>query len=51
MILAIGNNSIYEVDSFKEVKKSLNKHGEDIVLFKQDNCLVGEYLSFSVNNS
>lgn len=46
MLLAIGNSSEYERCSFDAVQRSLAVHGHEILLFKQDACLEGEYVSF-----
>lgn len=48
MILAIGNSSNYEVNSFLAVQKALRKNGHDAILFKQDQCLSGEFLGFQI---
>lgn len=48
MILAIGNSGVAEMKAFQEFFIELNKQGVDAVIFKQDRCLEGEYLSFEV---
>lgn len=50
MILAIGNSGAYEFAAYSEVVKVLKNHGHDAVLFKQDRCLEGDYLTFEVKN-
>lgn len=47
-ILALGNTSAYGFGAFREIEKEVNKRGCEMVLFKQDKCLEGEYLSFSI---
>lgn len=46
MILAVGNSSSLEFEAFATVEACIREKGEDIVLFKQDRCLEGEYLSY-----
>ena len=48
MILAIGNSGVYEVEAFAAVARFLSVSGHEVVLFKQDKCLDGEYLAFEV---
>lgn len=50
MILAIGNSCVYEVSAFNAVFEILKKRGHDAILFKQDKCLEGEFLTFEVKN-
>lgn len=50
MILAIGNSGNYEVEAFNEVFKALERYGQKALLFKQDQCLAGEYLIYEVIN-
>lgn len=50
MILAIGNASVYELSAFNSVCEILKQRGHKAVLFKQDKCLEGEFLTFEVIN-
>lgn len=49
-ILALGNTNAYSFGAFQEVEKAIRDRGHEIILFKQDKCLEGEYLSFSIEN-
>jgi glutathione synthase/RimK-type ligase-like ATP-grasp enzyme len=46
-ILAIGNSTNLEVDSYEAVRKHVQRLGGEMVLFQQDHCLKGAYLNFS----
>lgn len=48
MILAVGNSGSYEVKAYSAVVDALQRRGYNALLFKQDKCLNGEYLSFDV---
>lgn len=50
MILAIGNSTSFEVESFKMVVDILVKKGIRAILFKQDQCLKGETLVYEMKN-
>ncbi len=50
MILTIGNSSVYEVDAFHAVFTALKERGHKALLFKQDECLVGETLIFEIRD-
>jgi hypothetical protein len=47
-ILTIGNSSTYEVGAFELVKEYLVAMSHEVVLFRQDLCLSGDFLSFEV---
>lgn len=49
-ILTVGNSSTYEVGAFKLVEKHLISMGHEIVLFRQDLCLAGDFLSFEITS-
>lgn len=50
MILSIGNSGTYEIEAFRIVLDELRKNGYEAVHFKQDNCLMGEYLMYKIIN-
>lgn len=50
MILAIGNSGVYEVKAFQAVFAAIEKYGKSAKLFKQDKCLLGEYLNFEITD-
>lgn len=49
MILAIGNSGVNEIEAFQLVFKELGKIGQEAVLFKQDKCLVDNFIKFRVS--
>jgi glutathione synthase/RimK-type ligase-like ATP-grasp enzyme len=49
MILAVGNSSSLEFEAFATVEACIQERGESLVLFKQDKCLEGEYLSYEAS--
>jgi len=49
LILALGNSSEHEGDSFRAVVNELHNLGEDAILFRQDKCLENDFLSFTVS--
>lgn len=49
MILAIGNSGVNEINAFQLVFQALKKKGHEAVLFKQDRCLVDNFMTFSVS--
>ncbi|MFA6601281.1 MAG: hypothetical protein WCT02_00235 [Candidatus Paceibacterota bacterium] len=51
MILAIGNSECLEYEAYKEVRDSLERRGEQLLLFRQNKCLQGEYLTFRVSKN
>jgi len=51
MLLAIGNDSTNEFGAFEAIRKEVQKKDSDIVLFRQDKCLDGEYVTFSVKDN
>lgn len=48
MILAIGNSGCYETEAYLEVMRAVERRGKKMLLFKQDQCLKGEYLTYRV---
>ncbi len=51
MILAIGNSECLETEAFLRVHAAVQKRGEEMLLFKQNRCLDGEYLVFRVDGN
>lgn len=49
MILAIGNSQCLEMEAFQRVREAAQARGSDMVLFRQNRCLEGEYLVFRVD--
>jgi len=49
MILAIGNSGEYTFGAFQLLQEAFTTRGHKMVLFKQDKCLDGEYLSFEAS--
>lgn len=47
-ILVIGNSSTYEVGAFKLVEENLVAMGHEVILFRQDFCLMNDFLNFEV---
>lgn len=50
MILAVGNSGSYEIAAFAAVKQFIEAQDEKVVLFRQDKCLEGDYLTFGTQN-
>ena len=50
MILAIGNSECLETEAYQQVRTCVHARGSDMVLFKQNKCLDGEYLVFQMRN-
>lgn len=47
-ILVLGNTGAYGFGAFQKIEEAIHERGHEVVLFKQDKCLGGEYLSFAV---
>lgn len=47
MILAVGNSGSYEVEAYQSVQIELKRRGVEMILFCQDKCLNGQYLTFN----
>lgn len=50
-VLAIGNSSAYEVDSYTLVAQHIRELGGDCYLFRQDECIQGDVLTFQASSN